>query len=80
MQQIQKRFFENFRRSLREDAVVYNRIWECERTYARSHSQIRLPFTAKSGEPQKIVFILEYRESPIYNISARAGFTSAMTN
>ena len=34
--------FGNFRRSLREDAVIDSRIWWYERGYPRSYHQIRL--------------------------------------
>src|SRR5919109_3942978 len=32
-------------------SLADTRIWECERAYARSHSQIRHSFMARSGEP-----------------------------
>jgi len=36
---------------LGKTVVVDTRIWGCERAYARSHPQIRPPFTANPGEP-----------------------------
>jgi len=36
------------------NSVVDTRIWGCERAYARSHPQIRPPFTANPGEPKSL--------------------------